>query len=405
VPGLATEWSDPALFRVGAREPSARVADAVATLRDLVGSGEARSLVRELLAGASFETAPRPGSRPGAAATESVRASADTLSGDRPRSLAPAGSSGGPVALGPYFLGTTADQDFELRVDGQAALVLQSTGGTPNLLAGYSGNSIGAGVVGGVIAGGGSSASFSQNAVTDDYGTVSGGLGNVAGNGTLVTADRPYATVGGGLGNQATGAGSTVGGGEYDYAQGSSATVAGGTASVASASAATVGGGGNNHATAARATVPGGWDGVAAVTGQLAYSAGGFDPATGDSQWSLYVPRAATTDSTPTDLLLNGTDRLTVEDGRTLAFEIEVAALSDGGQSAGYRVTGLIENVGGTTAFVGTPVVTVLGEDDASWDLAVAADDVNDALEIKATGAAATNVRWVAAVRSAEVKF
>jgi hypothetical protein len=405
-PGADTAWSEPAFFRVDEAATPSRVAKAVASLRDLLGDEEARGVLRELLAEADAlaeaEPAAKGAAAPGPIASRPEPEASPAAGGP---ALAPKGNAGGPVALGTYFLGTDTDQDFELRVNGGAALVLQSTGGTPNLLAGYSGNSIGTGVVGAVIAGGGSSASFSQNTISDDYGTVSGGLGNVAGNGTLLTNDKPYATVGGGLGNQATGAGSTVGGGEYDYAQGNESTVAGGASGVASGTFATVGGGANNHATAARSTIPGGKDAVAAVAGQLAYSSGGFEPAAGDAQWSLYVPRAATTDATPTDLLLDGIDPLTVEDGRTLAFQIHVAARSDAGQAAGYEVTGLIENVGGTSALVGTPTVTVLGEDDASWDVSVAADDANDALEITATGAAATNIRWVAAVRSAEVKF
>ena len=88
-----------------------------------------------------------------------------------------------------------------------------------------------------------------------------------------------------------------------------------------------------------------------------------------------------------------------------MTFDILVVARSDGGASAGYRVEGVVENVGGATGFIGTPTVTTLGEDVAAWDVAVQADDTNDALVINVTGAAATNIGWVATVRTAEVVY
>jgi hypothetical protein len=46
---------------------------------------------------------------------------------------------------------------------------------------------------------------------------------------------------------------------------------------------------------------------------------------------------------------------------------------------------------------------TVLGENNANWDVDVIADDANDALVIQVTGSNATTVRWVAMVRTVEV--
>jgi hypothetical protein len=44
-------------------------------------------------------------------------------------------------------------------------------------------------------------------------------------------------------------------------------------------------------------------------------------------------------------------------------------------------------------------------EDVAAWDVSVAKDVANKALVIKATGAAATTIHWVASVRTVEVAF
>jgi hypothetical protein len=69
----------------------------------------------------------------------------------------------------------------------------------PNIIAGYSGNSVTTGVVGATIAGGGGSGSL--NVVTDDGGTVGGGWLNQAGDNGGTTSDKACATVGGGYNN------------------------------------------------------------------------------------------------------------------------------------------------------------------------------------------------------------
>lgn len=102
---------------------------------------------------------------------------------------------------------------------------------SPNVIGGYSGNSVTDGVVGATISGGGHRRDIQglgPNTVTDRYGTVGGGKDNQAGNGTGTTTDALYATVGGGDGNIASGLGATVGGGSYNRASGEGATVPGG---------------------------------------------------------------------------------------------------------------------------------------------------------------------------------
>ena len=64
-----------------------------------------------------------------------------------------------------------------------------------NLIGNFPTNSVGNGVTGATIGGGGRP-TFG-NRVTDDFGTVSGGAGNVAGNNSGTSCDAPFATVGG----------------------------------------------------------------------------------------------------------------------------------------------------------------------------------------------------------------
>jgi hypothetical protein len=100
-----------------------------------------------------------------------------------------------------------------------------------NLVGGYRQNSVGAGVVGATISGGGGKFGDSPlvpNEVTGDFGTVSGGFSNRAGAGN-------GATVGGGISNYASGLRSTVAGGNSNQASGSYSTVPGGYSNFATA--------------------------------------------------------------------------------------------------------------------------------------------------------------------------
>jgi hypothetical protein len=83
------------------------------------------------------------------------------------------------------FVGTTDAVSLTLAVNGTAALRLEPTGGTPNVIGGDASNYATAGVQGVSIGGGGGTAIavdyYGPNRVTDHYGTVGGGLANVAG--------------------------------------------------------------------------------------------------------------------------------------------------------------------------------------------------------------------------------
>jgi hypothetical protein len=128
-------------------------------------------------------------------------------------------------------------------------LYTQPNATSPNLIGGFSGNSVTAGVSGGTIGGGGQGGGGGQtNRVTDDFGTVGGGRANRAGNNAGTASDAPHATVGGGSGNAASGAQATVGGGTGNNASGAQATVPGGSGNNASGPGATVPGGTDNSA-------------------------------------------------------------------------------------------------------------------------------------------------------------
>ncbi len=165
------------------------------------------------------------------------------------------GNSG--TTAGTDIVGTTDNQALELQVNSNRALRLEPNATSPNVLGGYSGNSVTSGAFGAAIGGGGSVGVGNANSVTDDYSTVGGGVGNQAGDNAGITEEL-YATVAGGNHNAASGHSSSVGGGGINIASASGSTVGGGNSNNATADRATVGGGISNTASGADSTVGGG---------------------------------------------------------------------------------------------------------------------------------------------------
>jgi len=161
----------------------------------------------------------------------------------------------GGTAPGTHFLGTTDNQALELKANNARVLRLEP-GASPNLIGGHSGNSALPGVIGGTVSGGGFNAN--ANAVTDEFGTIGGGVANQAGDNAGTTADRGYATVGGGRQNTSGGFSATVAGGYRNSSSGNSSTVSGGQQNSATDFYGSVGGGFENMNSALSGTVGGG---------------------------------------------------------------------------------------------------------------------------------------------------
>ncbi len=158
------------------------------------------------------------------------------------------------------FLGTVDDVTLEIRVNNKRVLRIEPDDVSPNIIGGFSGNSVTAGAKGATISGGGADfpATDQPNIATDDYCTVSGGRDNQAGNGAGTTIDTMFSTAGGGWRNKATGARSTIAGGNNNTASGYSAAIGGGSSNSAAQSYTTVAGGENNNAAANHAVIGGG---------------------------------------------------------------------------------------------------------------------------------------------------
>lgn len=136
------------------------------------------------------------------------------------------------------------------------------------------------------------------------------------------------------------------------------------------------------------------------------------------AQSSVYSFAAKTTNAT-TDTLQAGptasTDNFVIRESSAYTFRMLITARQEGGaagtvgDSKGWEVTGMIKRGAGgigasTTAFVGTPSVTVIAEDAAAsaWTVAVNVDDATETLDIDVTGEASKNIIWHAVVTTSE---
>ena len=267
-------------------------------------------------------------------------------------------------------------------------------GGQNNAATGY----------GSTIAGGiGNLADGSRGAVGGGWFNQAGGTYSAVAGGLRSIAQGDYSVVAGGRFNTSSADSATVGGGDGNHASGIFSVIAGGVANRTGGWSASVGGSETNSATSSYSTIPGGKDANATAYGQLAYASGRFSNA-GDAQASLYVLRNTTNDATETELFLDGgSQRVSVSDGRAMSFDILVVGRSSAGTVTLSHIVGIIENTGGTTR-VPTAIVAQTYTD-ASGGATAVADDTNDALAVKVTGVAATNMRWVATVRTAEVSW
>lgn len=327
------------------------------------------------------------------------------------------------------FIGTGDETDLVFRVNNVQALRLVPILGvgqenyTPNIIGGYGGNSMTADIYGATISGGGWSGH--ENQVTGNYGavgggdlnaaggyaTVAGGHANTASNGYSTvaggsgnTASSLYSAVVGGDGNEASGQYAMLGGGYQNAASGNYSAVLGGNQNTASGNYSAVLGGYQNTASGPTTTVLGGSQAAATHYGEMAYAIGSFETA-GDAQLSFYMMRGTGIGTAWTSLSLGGYGyHLTLANDRIMAFDILIAGSTEAGESAGYRIQGLIERVGASTTLVGVPIVTTLGENDSAWDVQVLADNTNEALLVQVKGNGET-IRWVASVQTVEVSW
>lgn len=193
---------------------------------------------------------------------------------------------------------------------------------------------------------------------------------------------------------------SFIGGGRLNAITGNGQSViTGGLSNAVSSQFGTIAGGTSNIVSADVAGIAGGQQATADKYGQRAFSAGRF-AAQADCQQSDLLWRTTTTNATITEAFLDGSAlRATIASGKSWAFDFLIIARSSAGVSAAWKVVGAIQNNAGTTALVAAVTTTVIADGTgATWGVAggvtIDADDPNDALRVRVTGALATTIRW-----------
>ena len=153
---------------------------------------------------------------------------------------------------------------------------------------------------------------------------------------------------------------------------------------------------------------------ISNIVGKYAY-AGGFIAATGDTQTGTFVLRKGTTDATPAALStgsVNATagadDQIILPNNSAFAFHGTIVArqqASTGTACAAWRVEGLIRREGSAGATVLVNSATTILDNTPAWGMTLSADTTNGGLKIEITGAAATNIRFVATINTSEVTY
>jgi hypothetical protein len=132
--------------------------------------------------------------------------------------------------------------------------------------------------------------------------------------------------------------------------------------------------------------------------------------AQGDAQLARFVLRQATSSATPATLFLDGSSaRLTIPSNKVFGFTVNICGTKQGlGEQSMFVRKGYIKNVAGTTSLIGT--IDTIGTDiktagATTTDVALTADDTNDALQINVIGVTGENWRWVASVDAVEISY
>jgi hypothetical protein len=244
---------------------------------------------------------------------------------------------------------------------------------------------------------------------SSDYSLIGTGQANVISN-----FQAGYSVICGGLQNLIQGKGYNFIGGGYPNCIGTAgwyAVVCGGYFNTNNSYAGSILGGTGNLVTSDYG-VAFGVNGLANLPSQIAHSGGGWTGNDqGSAQASEYVLTGLTTSTTPKELrfqALNASPRLTLPGNGTWLFDVNVVVRSPTGASGGFHTNGVASVVGGATKLNGTTGaswnIPAVFADDGAWALSVAADNAHTALAITVTGNSSTN-RWVATIRTTEVKF
>lgn len=103
---------------------------------------------------------------------------------------------------------------------------------------------------------------------------------------------------------------------------------------------------------------------------------------------------------------LNYSSRAIIPAGKVWHWFARICGVkSDGSAIAEYMRQGVLKRVGNTTTLVTSQTIGTDYEDNASTDVAITADDTNEALNIAVTGITGETWRWQAIVEFGDFAY
>lgn len=104
---------------------------------------------------------------------------------------------------------------------------------------------------------------------------------------------------------------------------------------------------------------------------------------------------------------LASNQRLTLSNNSVMVFDIDIAARDNtSGDVAGYSIKGVISrDASAATTVLNNSIITIIHEDDTSWDIQVSADTTNGSLKLEVKGDASNAVQWAAQGNIVETIF
>jgi hypothetical protein len=188
-----------------------------------------------------------------------------------------------------------------------------------------------------------------------------------------------------------------------------------GNAATASGSKSAVIGGDGNVASGGTSVAIGGYYAISAINSKVVFGGGyiGTSPGVNAYQAGLLSLGVDTSDDTPTalksdNLTAGTTNQIILPNNSAYAFHGTIVAreqAADGTDCAAWKIEGLIRREGSAGATVLVNSATTVLDNTPAWGMALSADTTNGGLAITVTGAAATNIRWVATIHTSEVTY
>jgi hypothetical protein len=246
-----------------------------------------------------------------------------------------------------------------------------------------------------------------SNRTHGDSNFIGGGQSNCIA--TPALSSTTLSVIVGGNVNGVCSSGSFVGGGNGNVVFSGCSAIVGGISNISCGTHSFIGGGCGNTTTGCYSSILGGTLSCAPRFGQRSFSSGSFNGLIkGTSQQIDLVGRNKTTNATPVNIFLDGTTQLiSVIAGTAMFVTVNIGGIkSDGSGGAHYIRKVAIKNVGGVTSLIGT--VSTIGTDvetNSSYDVAITADDTNDALDIQVTGVVGETLRWTIHIEGIEIVY